>query len=483
MADQYKMFINGEWVDAQSKESFVVYDSATAEVFARVARGGTKDAKKAIDAARTSFDKGEWQTKTLAERARYIFKLADAFEQNKEYFASLEAKDVGKPIQYSLQCDFPFFIDNMRYFAGACRAMSANVAMNYDGGGINYVKKEPIGVVVAFIPWNCPLSILVLKMIPALLMGNSIIIKPSSEALVSILEFIHLTEKVKFPKGVINLVTGPGETVGRELGTSSKVDMITYSGNAETGKKIIEEASISFKKLHLELHGKSPLIVLKDAELNSVAKQAIFNAFGNSGQETTSVARVFVPKAMQERFVKMLVNEAKKLKIGDPAKYETEMGPLTSARIRDKVEGYISSGIAEGAKLAYGGKRLESGIFERGFFIKPTILKNVNSKMNIFHKDIFGPVLSVIPYTNIEQAIKEANSLQFGSGASVWGKDMQKLNHVSDKLRFGTVWINEHGSLVSEMPFGRYGKSGTGLDLSVYAFDAYSETKHVYMKS
>ena len=482
MIYEYKMFIDGKWVSAENGEKFVVYNPTTAEVVAKVARGGKKEAQQAIDAAKEAFERGEWREKTLAERARIIFKLTDMFEKKQEYFAEVEAKDVGKPVKYSLNYDFPFLIDNMRYFAGASRAMTGTPVMNYNGESINYIRREPIGVVAAFIPWNFPLSNIAWKIIPALLMGNSVIVKPSSKALVSVLEFTHLAEKLNLPKGVLNVVTGPGEIVGKELGVSGKVDMITFSGDAKTGRRIMEEAATNFKKLHFEFKGKSPMIILKDADLKKAAQNAVFGAFENAGQEATAVTRVYIHKKLKEKFVRMVVAETKKLNINDPLDRKTDIGPLTSAQQRDKVEGYVQSAVQEGAKIAYGGERIQGGIFEKGFFMKPTVLTNVTDEMGVCNEDITGPVLSIIGYKDLRQAIDGANCVPFSLAASVWGADIKIIDGIIDKLRFGTVWVNDHGELISEMPFGGSRKSGIGRDLSIYTFDNYSETKHVYIK-
>ena len=477
----YKMFINGEWVDSHSGKTFDVINPANSQVIARVPEGTKEDVRKAIDSARKAFDSGIWSKKLPGERASILMKLADLVEQNAEFFSRLESLNVGKTIKYSKDSDLPFIIDNLRFFAGVSRTLDGKSAAEYSGMGTSIIRREPIGVVAAIVPWNYPLYIGVWKIAPALAAGNTLIVKPSSQTPLTVLEFAKLVEKAGVPKGVFNVVTGPGEVVGEELAKSTKVDMLALTGDTKTGKRIMQLASANVKRLHLELGGKAPLIVLEDANLEAAAEGAVVGGFWNTGQDCTAVTRVYVPERLHDKFVQMLVERTKKFRIGDPMGKNTDMGPLISEKQRERVEGYVKSGLKEGAKIAIGGKRPKGKEFDKGYFFEPTILVNVQQHMKVCQEEIFGPVLSVIKYKTVDEVIKKANDVIYGLAASVWGKDITECFKVANSLNFGTVWINEHGILTSEMPHGGFKQSGFGKDLSIYAFEEFTRIKHVYV--
>ena len=382
----YKMYINGEWVSASSKETFDVINPATEEVIAKVPLGTRNDARAAIDSASAAFERGSWSEKTPADRAKAIWKLADMVEAESYRFAKLESENVGKTIKYSRDSDLPFIIDNLRFFAGAARMLEGKSAANYSGIGTSVIKREPIGVVAAIVPWNYPLYIAVWKLAPALAAGNSVVIKPASYTPLTLLEFSKLAGKV-LPKGALNVVTGPGEEIGAELASNSKVDMITLTGDTSTGKKIMQNASKSIKKVHLELGGKAPFIVLKDASVDAATEGAIVSSFWNTGQDCTSATRVYVHESMYAKFMELLVKKARKIRVGNPALEKTDMGPLISARQMDRVEDYVKTGTKEGAKLALGGSRPKA--LKKGFFFEPTIFKDVGQSMRICQEEIF----------------------------------------------------------------------------------------------
>ncbi len=478
MPEDYHMFIGGKWASSSSRETFNVINPATEQTIARVPMGTREDVRSAIDSARDSFDKGEWANKTPAERSAALWKMAEIVENNSLMLAQLESKNVGKTIKYSRDSDMPFIIDNLRFFAGAIRNMEGKAAMNYSGMGISIIKREPIGVVGAIVPWNYPLYIAIWKIAPALAAGNSIVLKPASYTPLTLLEFAKLTEKV-LPKGVLNVVTGPGDTVGAELASSSKVDMIALTGDVSTGKKIMQLASNNIKKVHLELGGKAPFVVLPDASIDAATEGAIVSAFWNTAQDCTAATRIYVHEGMHDKFVKMLVSKASKIRIGDPMKESTDMGPLVSEKQRQRTEDYVKSGISEGAKLVHGGKRPKQ--MKKGFYYEPTIFTGVEQKMKICQQEIFGPVLSVMKYRTVDEVVDKANDTIYGLAASVWGSDITKAMNVAGRLKFGEVWINEHGILVSEMPHGGYKQSGFGKDLSMYSLEEYSQAKHIYI--
>jgi betaine-aldehyde dehydrogenase len=472
------MFIDGKWVGSQSGETFSVINPATEQVIAKVPKGTKDDIKHAIDAARTAFDKGEWTQKTPAERSSLLWKFADIVEAHTKEIAKLESQNVGKTIKYSTGSDLPFIVDNLRFFSGAARNLEGKAAMNYSGLGTSITVREPIGVVGAIVPWNYPLYIAMWKIAPALAAGNTLVIKPASYTPLTLLYFVKQIEKL-LPKGVINVVTGPGEIIGSEMAANKKVDMVALTGDVGTGKEIMKLASGNLKKVHLELGGKAPFIVLPDASLEAAAEGAVVSSFWNTGQDCTSTTRVYVQKNSYDKFLKIITAKAHKIRVGDPSKETTDMGPLISAKQRERTEQYVGYGLKEGAKLISGGKRPPK--LKKGFFYEPTIFADVEQNMRICQEEIFGPVLSILKYDKVDDAVEMANDVIYGLASSVWGKDITTLMNVANKLKFGTVWINEHGILVSEMPHGGYKQSGFGKDLSLYSMEEYMQIKHIYI--
>ncbi len=480
MVSSYGMYIGGRWTAAA--ETYDVINPADSSVIARAAKGTAADAEKAIDAARESFDKGAWSSKAPLERGKVLWKLAELFERKIGYFAKLESMNTGKTIKYARDSDMPFITDNLRFFAGLARSMEGKAMADYTGGmGFSMIKREPLGVVGAIVPWNYPLYIGMWKIAPALAAGNSLVIKPASLTPLTLLEFSRLAEQAGIPKGVFNVVTGPGAEVGSAIAGSPKVDMISLTGDTGTGKKVMGMAASNLKKVHLELGGKAPLVILEDADLNAAAEGAVVGANWNCGQDCTAVTRVYVPERLHERFLQLVLSKVKRFRIGDPALEETDMGPMVSAAQRERVEMYIRSGAEEGAKLIYGGGRPKGEALRKGFFITPAVFTGLESRMRICQEEIFGPVLSIASYRRLDEAVEESNGVKYGLAASVWGKDIGRCLDVADRLRFGTVWINEHGVLVSEMPHGGYKQSGFGKDLSAYSFEEYTQVKHVYV--
>jgi betaine-aldehyde dehydrogenase len=481
LARKWKMFIGGEWREAESGATYKVDNPATAELIAEVPMGDTRDAKSAVDAARDAFDSGPWPEKTPNERAALLWRFADVVEKHLSVISRTETIDVGKTIKYSRDNDLPFIIDNLRFFAGAARALQGEASGEYTGLGTSIMRREPIGVVSAIVPWNYPLYIAVWKLAPAIAAGNTVVLKPASITPLSLLEFVKYTQKL-FPKGVINVVTGPGESVGAELASNLKVDMVALTGDVSTGKRIMQLASSNVKRVHLELGGKAPFIVLPDADIDAATEGAVVSAFWNSGQDCTAATRVYVHEKMHDRFVKLLAQKIRRIRVGDPMKESTDMGPLISERQREKVEYYVESGARDGAKLLVGGERPKMPrVLENGYFYAPTLIDSVSQDMKINQEEIFGPVLCVLKYRTVDEAIEKSNGVVYGLAASVWGRDITTLFRVARKLRFGTVWVNEHGVLVSEMPHGGYKQSGFGKDLGLRSFDDYTQVKHVYV--
>lgn len=472
-------YINGKWVRSYSNEAYDVFNPYTEKAIAKAQKSNAEDAKAAVDSARKSFDSGKWSDLLPADRAKVLWKIADLLEKNAKSFASLESLNTGKTLKYSLDSDMPFIIDNFRFFSDAARSLEGKAAENYSGLGESMIRREPVGVVAGIIPWNYPLYIATWKMAPALAAGNSLVLKPASLTPLTLLKFVSITEKAGLPKGVLNIITGPGEVLGKELAENSKVDMISLTGDTSTGKKLVEMSSKSIKKLHLELGGKAPMIVMEDADMEMAAQGAVVGGYWNSGQDCTAVTRVYASKKMMPKLASRMVAIAKKFKLGNPFAKDTDMGPLISSKQRDRVESYVELARKEGAKVLTGGKRPKN--FKKGYFYEPTILANVKHSSRVCQEEIFGPVISLFEYDNLNSAVKKANDVQYGLAASVYGKNVSKALKIAAELDFGTVWINEHGVLVSEMPHGGFKQSGFGKDLSLYSLEEYTRLKHVYV--
>jgi len=475
------MYIDGRWQDSSDQKSTEVINPASEEIIAEVPEGTTEDAKKAIDAAREAFDKGSWPRLSPSERSRILLKVADLIEANTQSLATLESLNQGKPIKLSRDGDFPFGIDNIRFFAGASRALEGISSQEFLSDGTSIIRREPVGVVSCIIPWNYPWMIGIWKIIPALATGNTVIAKPASVTPLTLLEFARLMEQAGLPKGVLNVITGPGGSVGEEIVRSEKVNMVTLTGSTETGKRIMRMASENVKKVSLELGGKAPFIVFEDANLDAAAQGAIVGGFINAGQDCTAATRFYVHRKIYNSFVDALVEKGKRIRVGNPLDESTDMGPLISAGHREKVEGFVQTGQDEGAKLVLGGHRPKGERFSKGFFLSPTIFSDCSQHMKIVQSEIFGPVLAILPFTDTDDVIEKANDIAYGLAASVWTNNLNTAMRVSNNLRCGEVWINDHLPLASEMPHGGYKQSGFGKDLSVYALHEYTEIRHVYL--
>ena len=472
------MYVGGDWVSSSSEGVMSVCDPSHGQVIDQVPHASKEDVDMAVDAAKAAFPK--WSRLTPGERANMLLRVADLLEQRSKEFARLESINSGKSIKQTTDYDVPYTVDNIRYLAGASRTLEGKAMAEYVSEGTSAVRREPIGVVGVITPWNYPLMMVAWRSFPALVMGNTVIVKPASYTPLTTLELASLVEKAGFPKGVFNVVTGPGSEVGEAMARSHDVDMIAFTGSTEVGRRLSELGAGTVKKVSLELGGKAPFIVFDDANLDAAAEGAVVGGLVNNGQDCANATRFYVHASIAEKYQQILVDKLEKVQVGDPLVPKTDMGPLVSEAQRNRVEGYIQKGLQEGGKLVYGGERPRIQGCEGGYFLKPTVISTDNHGSAIVQEEIFGPVFTVLSFEDYDEVIEKSNEVVYGLGASVWTKDVTKaMNSVKD-LRFGTVWVNDHLPVPSEMPWAGYKQSGHGASLSAYSLEEFTYIKHVY---
>lgn len=471
-----KLYVNGSFIESASGKTFKTPNPATGETLAIVAEAGREDIHKAVVAARMAFDEGPWSRMSTAERSRLMYKLADLMEEHKEELAQLETLDNGKPIRETMAADIPLAIEHMRYYAGwATKIVGQTIPVS--GDYFNYTRHEAVGVVGQIIPWNFPLLMAMWKMGAALATGCTIVLKPAEQTPLSALYLAELIEEAGFPKGVINIVPGFGESAGQALVNHPLVDKIAFTGSTPVGKQIMRQASESLKRVTLELGGKSPNIILPDADLSRAIPGALSGVMFNQGQVCSAGSRLFIPKKMYDNVMADLVLYSKKLNQGAGLNPETTIGPLVSEEQQKRVMSYIEKGIEEGAEVLCGG----SNPFDQGYFVSPTVFADVNDEMTIAKEEIFGPVISAIPFNDIDEVIERANKSQFGLAAGVWTENVKTAHYVASKVRAGTVWVNCYNVFDAASPFGGFKQSGLGREMGSYALNNYTEVKSVWI--
>jgi acyl-CoA reductase-like NAD-dependent aldehyde dehydrogenase len=473
-----QLLIDGQWVDGAKK--FDTINPATGEVLTQIAAASSADVDRAVDAARRALEdrNGPWRKLSASERGRLIWKLADLLEKNIDEFAELETLDNGKPIFESRYVDMPMVIDVLRYYAGLATKIHGETVNTLETA-FTYTLREPVGVVGLIVPWNFPLLLASWKVGPALACGNTIVWKPASLTSLTTLRFGKLAIEAGLPAGVINIVTGPGE-VGRTMVKHPGIDKIAFTGSTAVGQEIMRSAADTVKRITLELGGKSPNIVFADSDIDNAVKGAITGIFYGKGEVCNAGSRLFLESKVKDEFTEKLVARAAKMRPADPLDPKTRLGAIVSQEQMQTVLGYIEAGKKDGAKLMAGGTRVsvDGG---KGFFIEPTIFSDVKNDMTIAREEIFGPVLSVLSFDDIDEVIEQANNNPYGLAAAVWTRDVKKAHSVSRRLKAGTVWINTYGLMDASLPFGGYKSSGFGRELGMHAIEHYTELKTVWL--
>jgi betaine-aldehyde dehydrogenase/aminobutyraldehyde dehydrogenase len=473
---QLKQFIGGEWVESSSGETMEVLNPSTGEAIAEVPQGTAEDVERAVEAAKTAWT--EWRDKTPKDRMELLLKLADVIDENAEELTRLEVQNVGKPMSIAGD-EMPFSADNLRFFAGAARNLEGKSAGEYVEGYTSMIRREPLGIVAGITPWNYPLMMAIWKAGPALAAGNVQILKPAEQTPLTTLRLVELAQEF-LPPGVLQVVTGDGLPVGDALVRHPAIRLVSLTGDVMTGKTIAANAAQTLKRVHLELGGKAPMVVLDDADPATVAEAIKIGGYWNSGQDCTASSRILVSSAIYDDVLSESVKAVEAMKVADPAEGDdVDMGPVISREQQERVLGFLERATDSKATIVTGGGALG----DRGFFVKPTIVTDVTQDSEIVQNEVFGPVVTVQPFSSDDDAIEMANGVRYGLAASVFSENVGRALKVAARLDFGTVWVNEHlFPLSSEMPHGGFKESGYGKDMSIYSMEEYTRIKHVAVK-
>jgi aldehyde dehydrogenase (NAD+) len=471
-----RLFINNQWVDPVEGKTFDTYNPATGQVIAKVAAAGAADVDRAVKAARKALESNPWKSMDAAERGRLLYKLADLVEKNAEELAALESLNCGKTINDS-RGDMEGVVNTLRYYAGWADKIEGRT-VPVRGSFLSYTLRQPVGVVGQIIPWNFPLLMLAWKWGPALACGNTVVLKPAEQTPLTALRLAALAQEAGFPPGVVNVVNGLGETTGAALVVHPDVDKIAFTGHVDTAKIIQKAAADTLKRVTFELGGKSPNVIFADADLERAVAGAFHAIYFHGGQCCTAGSRLFVEDRIRQDFVERLAEKAKQRKLGDPLDPMTEQGPQVSQEQMDKILGYVKLGEKQGATLLTGGQRVGG----KGFFVEPTIFDNVKDDMAIARDEIFGPVVSVLPFQKVEEVVQRANNTSYGLAAAVWTRDIDKAHLFAREVKAGTVWVNCYHVVDTTTPFGGFKMSGQGRENGESALEHYTELKTVTVK-
>ena len=476
-----RLFIGGAWTEARSGRTFPTVNPATNETLLEIAEAGEADLEAAVAAARKAFDEGPWPKMSPAERGRIVWRIGDLLASRADEVARLETLDNGKPIFESRQVDVPFVSELFQYYAGWATKITGET-LPARPGAFTYTLREPLGVVAAIVPWNFPLLLTAWKVAPALAAGNTVIVKPASNTPLTALKLAEIAREAGLPDGVLNVITGKGSVIGMGLVRHPGVDKVAFTGETRTGIEIMKAGAETIKKITLELGGKSPNIVFADADLEAAARGAITGIFYGKGEVCAAGSRLFVEKKVHDEFMEKLVARARKMAPGDPLDPKTRFGAIVSRSQMEKVLGYIDSGKEEGAKLVAGGERAKVGDLN-GNFLLPTVFDQVRPEMKIAREEIFGPVLATLEFTDVEEAIAQANATPYGLAAGIWTRDVARAHRAARRLKAGTIWINTYNRYDPALPFGGYKMSGFGRELGADALDHYTQVKSVWLET
>jgi aldehyde dehydrogenase (NAD+) len=476
--EQKQLLINNEWVPSSSGRTMEVINPATEDVIGTVASADSSDVDRAVRAARAAFE-GPWGQMSARERGRLVSRLADRLMEKADEVSRLETLHNGKPINESRHIEIPAAAECLEYYAGwADKVMGETIPVK--GNYLTYTLREPLGVVAAIVPWNFPLLLAAWKVGPALACGNTVILKPASQTPLTALALGEIAVEVGLPPGVLNVITGPGSSVGQAIVEHPGIDKIAFTGDTSTGKAIMKSAADTLKKITLELGGKSPNIVLPDADIDAAIRGATIGIFYGKGEVCAAGSRLLVDKSIKNEFVDKLASRVKKMVPGDPMDPKTRFGAIASKKQLETVLRYIDTGKSEGATLVAGGERADIGT-GKGYFVQPTVFADVDPKMTISREEIFGPVLATIDFADIDEAIARANDTPYGLAAGIWTRDIKKAHYIARKLQAGTVWVNTYNVYDTAAPFGGYKQSGFGREMSVHALEHYTQMKSVWI--
>ena len=479
---KYKMYIDGKWTDPANGQHFESHNPYTGKAWALIPRGNAEDVDRAVRAARTAFTSGEWPQMNATKRGALLRKLGDLITEKAKFLAEIEVRDNGKLLA-EMGAQTAYMAQWYYYYGGLADKIEGQVIPIDKPDTFNYTRYEPLGVVGAIIPWNSPLLLTAWKLAPALAAGNTMVLKPSEYTSASLLEFMKVIEQAGFPPGVVNVVTGLGPEAGTPLVEHPLVAKIAFTGSDATGQKIYEAAAKGLKKVSMELGGKSPNIVFDDAEIDNAVKGAISGIFAATGQTCIAGSRLLVQQSIHDQFVEKLVAFAKTAKMGDPMNLDTQVGPVTNQPQYKKVLGYIDIAKAEGVKTELGGAKATRPECGDGWFVEPTIFTGVKNSMRIAQEEVFGPVLSVIPFKDEEEAIAIGNDVVYGLAAGVWTQNMRRAFLMAEKLQAGTVWVNTYRAVSYLSPFGGYKRSGLGRESGQEMIKEYLQTKSVWIST